>query len=62
MYQVFEGLLKAKNLRVADVAKATGIAFSTLSDWKNGRSKPKTDKLYKIAQFFEVPIETFLKG
>lgn len=61
MYQVFEKLLKTKKLSVADVAKATGIAPSTLSDWKSGRSKPKSDKLYKIAKFLDVPMEYFMK-
>lgn len=61
MYQVFEDLLKEKKLKVSDVARATGIAPSTLSDWKSGRSKPKSDKLYKIAKFLDVPMEYFMK-
>lgn len=43
------------------VAKETGIGKSTFSDWKNGRSSPKLEKLQKIADFFGVSIEYFLK-
>jgi transcriptional regulator with XRE-family HTH domain len=43
------------------VATETGIGKSTFSDWKNGRSSPKLEKLQKIADFFGVSIEYFLK-
>lgn len=62
MYDVFLTLLKAKGVRVADVAKATGIPYSTFSDWKSGRSKPKQNKLQKIADYFGVPLEYLLTG
>lgn len=39
------------------VAKETGITRSTFTDWKSGRSKPKIDKLMKIAQYFGVSVE-----
>ena len=60
MYSVFEALLKEKATTAYAVSKATGIAVSTLSDWKNGRSKPKADKLKKIADFFGVSVEIFI--
>lgn len=31
------------------------------SDWKSGKSKPKVDKLKKIADYFGVTIEYFLE-
>ena len=58
-YEVFECLLREKGVKAYDVAKATGIASSTLTDWKKGRSTPKADKLQKIADYFEVPIDCF---
>lgn len=61
MYEIFERLLKEKNLKGADVTRATGIASSTLTDWKKGRSKPKQDKLQKIADFLGVSLEYFLE-
>lgn len=59
MYERFEQLLKENNVTAYRVAKETGIATATLSDWKKGRSTPKTDKLQKIADYFEVSIEYF---
>ncbi|MBQ8005548.1 MAG: helix-turn-helix domain-containing protein [Clostridia bacterium] len=56
-YSNYEKLLKIKNTTSYKVAKATGIAHSTLSDWKKGRSVPKTDKMRLIADYFGVEIE-----
>lgn len=61
MYEKFERLLKERNLTPYRVSLDTGIAQSTLSDWKSGRSKPKVDKLKILADYFGVPIEYFLK-
>ncbi|MBE6596680.1 MAG: helix-turn-helix domain-containing protein [Ruminococcaceae bacterium] len=55
-YKKFEALLKSNNTTVYKVSKATGIAQSTFSDWKSGRSTPKADKLKKIADHFGVGI------
>ena len=57
MYSVFESLLKRNGLRIADVAKATGLSYSTFTDWKAGRYTPKSEKRQKIADFFNVPLE-----
>lgn len=61
MYAKFERLLKERNLTPYRVSLDTGIAQSTLSDWKSGRSKPKVDKLKILADYFGVPIEYFLE-
>lgn len=61
MYKKFEALLTEKNISAYQVAKETGIATSTLTEWKNGTYTPKADKLMKIADFFGVPLEYFLK-
>ncbi|WP_312370863.1 helix-turn-helix domain-containing protein [Lachnoclostridium sp.] len=56
MYEIFEKLLISHNLSLYKVAKDTGIPYSTLSDWKNGRSTPKQDKMLKIAEYFGVTL------
>ena len=56
-YKIFENLLKINKTTVYRVSKETGIAASTLSDWKNGRSTPKTEKLRLIADYFGVSLE-----
>lgn len=58
-YKVFEHLLSKKNVKAADVARATGISTATLSSWKSGKYQPKADKLKLIADYFDVPLETF---
>lgn len=60
-YERYCSLKKEKGVSDADVAKSTGIGKSTFSDWKSGRSKPKYEKLIRIADFFNVPY-TFLIG
>lgn len=61
MYERYQKLKDENNVRDAQVVQATGITQSTLSDWKAGRYVPKVDKLMKIANYFGVPVEYFLK-
>ena len=61
MYSKFVQLLQRDNISAYKVSKDTGISQSTLSDWKTGRATPKTDKLMKLADYFGVPLEFFLK-
>lgn len=60
MYTKFQKLMQEKQVRAADVARATGIPTSTFSDWKKGRYKPKLDKLVKIANYFGVSVSYFI--
>lgn len=62
MYDIYCRLRDDKKLKDSDVAKATGITNSTFSDWKTGRSKPKQDKLQKIADFFGVTLDYLMNG
>ena len=59
-YEIFESLLKQEQTTVYRVAKETGISATTFTDWKNGRSVPKADKLKRIADYFGVSMEYFL--
>ena len=59
-YEKYASIRDAKGLSDYQVWKDTGIATATLSDWKNGISKPKTDKLKILADYFGVTIEYFL--
>jgi repressor LexA len=61
-YQNFENLLKLHQTTVYRVAKATGISATTFTDWKNGRSAPKADKLKRIAAFFGISLDELLGG
>lgn len=59
-YSVFDALLKSHGISVYQLAKATGISSSTFSDWKNGRSTPKADKLARIADYFGIGLDELL--
>lgn len=61
MYRKFEKLLTERNFTAAKVSRDTGIATSTLSEWKKGKYKPKVDKLLTLAKYFDVPLEYFLE-
>lgn len=54
MYERFEMILAQKGIKASHVAKATAIPPSTFTDWKKGRSKPKADKIKKIADYLNV--------
>ncbi|MCI8284988.1 MAG: helix-turn-helix transcriptional regulator [Firmicutes bacterium] len=62
IYERYCKIRDYKNLKDARVAEATGIGKSTFSDWKNGRSVPKNDKLQKIADVLDVSLEYLLTG
>lgn len=61
MYKKYEELLLKTGKTSYQVSKDTGIAQSTLSDWKNGVSVPKVDKLLILANYFGVPVSYFLE-
>ena len=61
-YKIFEDLLKTNKTTVYRVSKSTGISASTFTDWKNGRSVPKMDKIKLIADFFGVSLDYMLSG
>lgn len=61
MYKNFESLLKEKNLTAYQVSKETGVATATLSEWKKGTYTPKLEKLMKIAEYLDVPLEELIK-
>lgn len=59
MYKKFAVLLKKRGVTAYRVSKETGIPANTFTDWKNGRSKPKFDKLMTLAKYFGVSVEYF---
>ena len=59
-YAAFEQLLQMNETTVYKVAKATGIAPSTFTDWKNGRSCPKADKMMRVAAYFHMSLDELL--
>ena len=62
MYGIFEQLLQQHGVTAYKVSKETGVTQSTLSDWKRGRSTPKTDNMKKIADYFGVSVDYLMTG
>lgn len=60
MYEIFEELMTKRNLKFAQIARETGVTYSTFTDWKSGRCKPGPEKLQKIAEYFGVTVEYLL--
>ena len=61
MFNKYEELLKKTGKTSYQVSKDTGIAQSTISDWKTGRSRPKVEKLKILADYFGVDVGYFLE-
>lgn len=61
MYNKYVELRDERGLTDYKVSLDTGISKSTFTDWKNGRSKPKVEKLRKIAEYFNVSITEFIE-
>ncbi|KAF5071795.1 helix-turn-helix protein [anaerobic digester metagenome] len=62
MYEIFEQLLKERNISAYKIAKETGVTTATLTSWKQGKYTPKQDKLQKIADYFGVSLEYLMTG
>ena len=62
MYEIYQKILDEKKLKSSDVSRGTGISNMTLSDWKHGKSKPKMDKMKKIAEYLGVSVDYLMTG
>ena len=62
MYEKYVTLRDKRNVTDYRVSIDTGITKSTFSDWKNGRSNPKLDKLLILAKYFDVSVEYFVEA
>lgn len=49
-------LIDKHKISVADVARETGIAYQTVSDWRNGKSMARGGGLQKLAEYFSVNV------
>ena len=56
-YATYAEVRDSQKLTDYQVAKGTGIAPSTISDWKLGKSVPKVDKLMAIAEFLGISLD-----
>lgn len=61
MYEKFVALLEEHHKTAYEVAKETGISTATLTAWKQGKYTPKLDKIIKIAEYFGVDLNYFVR-
>jgi len=61
MYSRYAELRDSKGYTDYKVAQLTGIARSTISDWKRNVSSPNAAKLLKIAKVLDCSIEELIK-
>ena len=54
-------LREDRDLRQADLARATGIDQRTISNYETGKSDPNSDALIRLADFFNVSIDYLLE-
>ena len=59
--RIFE-LLKERNMTQKEFAKRTGIAESSISDWKKKRTNPVSDKILIICEVLDVTPYELLSG
>lgn len=53
-------LRKRNGISQTDLAKLLGVTNKAVSKWENGKAKPKTEILRKMASYFKIPIEELL--
>lgn len=49
-------------LTVIEVAKAMNVSEVCVYQWEAGDTKPRTDKLVKLAELFGVTVDELLRG
>lgn len=58
IYQRIKDLANEKNISIRELESTLKLANGTVSKWQN---RANTEKLQKVADFFEVPIDSLLK-
>lgn len=53
--------MERKNVTAYRISEDTGISKVSIGDWLSDRYQPKLDKLKTLAEYFDVPLEYFLK-
>lgn len=59
-YEIIKDLCEKANTNPANVERAVGIANGSIGSWR--RSRPSTNSIQKVADYFNVPIEYLLTG
>lgn len=58
IYERIQAIAQAQNITISELESELSLGNGTIGKWN--QSIPKVDKLYLVAKFFEVPLESFL--
>lgn len=53
-------LRKRNGISQNELAELLGVTNKAVSKWENGKAKPKTEILQKMASYFKIPVEELL--
>lgn len=56
------GLLKSNHMTAKELTSRLGVSQSTVTDWKNGKTKPSAEHIIGISQIFGVSTDYILLG
>jgi len=59
LYSVFEELARSRGVTAYRVSQDLHFTSVLFTDWKKGKSCPKSDKILKIADYFGVSSDVF---
>lgn len=57
----FNALMVANNKNVSNISNDLEIPYTTISDWKNGITFPRTRRIRQLADYFSVPYTYFFQ-
>ena len=57
MKNILEQIRKEHNIRQEELAEAMAVSRQTISSLENGRYNPSIQLAFKVARYFELPIE-----
>lgn len=60
-FNKLDAMAKSRDVSFYKISEDLGLPRNLFSDWKSGKSMPKTDKLIKIADYFGVAISYFIE-
>jgi transcriptional regulator with XRE-family HTH domain len=60
-FNKLDAIAKSRDVSFYKISEELGLPRNLFSDWKSGKSMPKTDKLIKIADYFGVAISYFIE-
>ena len=59
-YEELRRLMYEHDVTQADVVRGANVTRPTLLNWKKGKRQPTVRTLKKIAEYFDVPVTTFI--